>query len=38
MGIVGIYIHGLKNEEEKSSVKGNNPFDYITHNQATLKL
>jgi len=26
-GILGIYIHNLKNEESKQSVKGSNPFD-----------
>lgn len=26
-GILGIYIHNLKNEESKQSVKGSNPFN-----------
>ena len=29
MGVVGIYIHGLKNLDGKISTKGKNPFDYI---------
>jgi hypothetical protein len=29
MGVVGIYIHGLKNLAEQVSTQGNNPFDYI---------
>lgn len=28
-GIVGIYIHGLKDQEGKQTTKGENPFDYI---------
>ena len=28
---MGIHIHGLKNDEEKVSVKGKNPFDFINH-------
>jgi len=31
MGVVGIYIHGLKNSQGDTSTKGNNPFDFITH-------
>lgn len=31
MGVVGIYIHGLKDKDEKTTFKGDNPFDYITH-------
>lgn len=38
MGIVGIYIHGLKNSQGKISLKGNNPFDYITHGGTKKKL
>ncbi|MEA3463532.1 MAG: TIR domain-containing protein [Patescibacteria group bacterium] len=30
MGIVGIHIYGLKNQEGYISEKGSNPFDYIT--------
>ena len=29
MGVVGIYIHGLKDSEGSLSRKGNNPFNYI---------
>jgi len=29
MGVVGIYIHGLKNFYGKTDFKGDNPFDYI---------
>ena len=30
MGVVGIYIHGLKDNDGNITEKGNNPFDYIT--------
>lgn len=36
MGVVGIYIHGLKNLDGNTSTKGDNPFDYITHGQKKL--
>ena len=29
MGVVGIYIHGLKNREGQRSSQGENPFDFI---------
>lgn len=29
-GIVGIYIHNLKNSKGEQTTQGNNPFDYIT--------
>jgi hypothetical protein len=32
MGVVGIRIHGLKNQEGYIANPGNNPFDYITLN------
>lgn len=38
MGIVGIYIHGLKNSYGNSSLVGLNPFDYITHGVSGRKL
>ena len=38
MGVVGIYIHGLKNSNGYISKKGNNPFDYITHGGTKEKL
>lgn len=31
-GVAGIYIHGLKNSEGKTSEKGTNPFYYIDYN------
>jgi len=36
MGVVGIYIHGLKNEAGKTSSKGKNPFDFIQYNGSRL--
>ncbi len=30
MGVVGIYIHGLKDQEGQLSFQGKNPFDFIT--------
>lgn len=38
MGVVGIYIHGLKNLDGETSTKGENPFDYITHGPTKSKL
>jgi len=38
MGIVGIHIHGLKNQDEYISTQGENPFDYITHGNSGKKL
>ena len=38
MGIVGIHIYGLKNQDGFISIKGNNPFDYITHGVTGRKL
>lgn len=38
MGVVGIYIHGLKGLNGNISTKGNNPFDYITHSGTKKKL
>lgn len=38
MGVVGIYIHGLKNLDGNTSTKGANPFDYITHGITKKKL
>ena len=29
LGVVGIYIHGLKNLAGEISIKGSNPFDFI---------
>ncbi len=38
MGIVGICIHGLKNQDRYISKKGENPFDYITFSNSGKKL
>lgn len=38
MGVVGIYIHGLKNKDGYIAEKGDNPFDYITHGGSDKKL
>ena len=38
MGIVGIYIHGIKNIQGYFSNKGNNPFDYIDYGNTGKKL
>ena len=38
MGVVGIHIYGLKNLDSQISAKGDNPFDYITHNPSKNKL
>ena len=37
-GIVGIYIHGLKNSDGKISEKGYSPFDYIDYGDSGKKL
>ena len=38
MGVVGIHIHGLKNLDGKISIKGSNPFTFITHGPTKKKL
>ena len=38
MGVVGIHIHGLKNNAQETSTKGENPFGYIKHGKTGLKL
>lgn len=38
MGVVGIYIHGLKNSEGKVSAKGENPFNFIGYGNMGKKL
>lgn len=35
-GILGIYIHNLKNRDGKQSLQGNNPFDGFTLNGKKL--
>lgn len=36
MGVAGIYIHGLKNQDGYISDKGNNPFDYLNLGDKSL--
>lgn len=38
MGVVGIYIHGLKNQDGRLSTKGANPFDSIGYGNTGKKL
>ena len=38
MGVVGIYIHGLKNLNGETSLRGKNPFDYIGYGNSGKKL
>ena len=38
MGVVGIYIHGLKNSLGFIASQGSNPFEYITHGVSGKKL
>ena len=38
MGVVGIYIHGLKNSDGKVSKKGKNPFSSIGYGDSGKKL
>ena len=38
MGLVGMYIHGLKNSESKVSTKGKNPFDFVGYGNTGKKL
>jgi len=37
-GVLGIYVHKLKNSDEKQSTKGANPFDPITFGTNKSKL
>lgn len=37
-GVLGIYIHNLKNADGKQSAKGKNPFESFTMNQGQTKL
>lgn len=37
-GLLGIYVHNLKNSEAKTSAKGTNPFDHVTLNSTGAKL
>ena len=38
MGVVGIYIHGLKDSDGNTSTRGSNPFDYIDYGNTGKKL
>src|SRR5438105_4572058 len=38
LGVVGIYIHGLKNLAGEISTKGSNPFDFINYGNTGKKL
>ncbi|MFL9925057.1 TIR domain-containing protein [Herbaspirillum lusitanum] len=37
-GVLGIHIHNLKGVDGKTSSKGANPFDFITHGPSGRKL
>ena len=37
-GVVGIYVHGLKNKDGLISRKGKNPFQSVTHGPSSKKL
>jgi len=38
MGVVGIYIHGLKNSDGYISNNGTNPFDHVTFEKSDRRL
>src|SRR6267142_3093356 len=38
LGVVGIYVHGLKNNEGLTSIQGENPFNFITHGSTKKPL
>lgn len=38
LGVVGIYIHGLKNSAQLVGAQGANPFDFITHGPSQRAL
>src|SRR5688572_19391309 len=38
LGVVGIYIHGLKNADGQTSPAGSNPFDHIGYGSTGRKL
>ena len=38
MGVVGIYIHGLKDSDGNTATRGGNPFDYIGYGDTGKKL
>ena len=35
-GVLGIYVHNLKDKDQKQAVKGGNPFDYVNVGQRKL--
>lgn len=37
-GVVGVYIHGLKDSNGATSTKGRNPFDCIFHDKTGVRL
>ena len=37
-GVLGVYIHNLKDLQGNQSIKGNNPFDYIAYGSTGKKL
>ena len=37
-GVVGVYIHGLKDSDGWTSWKGQNPFDFVVHGNSGMKL
>lgn len=38
MGVVGIHIYGLKNQDEYITLKGQNPFDFIDYGDNGKRL
>jgi len=38
MGVVGIYIHGLKNQDGYITEQGSNPFDNISYGDSGKRL
>ncbi len=37
-GLVGIYVHNLKDSSQSQSTKGSNPFDYMTMKRDNAKM
>lgn len=37
-GVVGIYVHNLKDSDQHQTSKGKNPFDYLTMKRDSAKL
>lgn len=38
LGVAGIYIHGLKDSDRNTSLKGKDPFDYLSFEGSGTKL